>query len=460
MNKKLTVNFALGARTVTGSNFLISNGKRTFLVDCGLLQGVKAAEDINREEFPYDTSKVDALFVTHAHMDHVGRIPKLVKDGFKGQIFSTHPTKDLGEVMLEDSLGVLTKEAEHDELPPLYTTDDIKHSMNLWDSVEYHEPVFFDKGTEDEISFVFRDAGHILGSAMVEITYNKKKIVFTGDLGNTPAPLLRDTEMLTDTDYLFMESVYGDRNHEPISVRDENLKRIITESMNRGGTLVIPAFSLERTQDLLFKINNMVEGGLIPRVPIYLDSPLAIKVTDIYKKNSKYFNHDAQSIIHHGDDIFNFPGLVRTASSDESKAINHVQGAKVVIAGSGMMNGGRVVHHARNYLPHPENTLMLVGYQAAGTPGRLIDEGAKYINLFGVETAVRARIEKVMGYSAHKDSDHLVEMVGPLKGTVKQVFVILGELKSSLFLAQRIKDEYGIPVSVPDRGDIVELDCN
>ena len=460
MSKKLTINFVLGARSVTGSNFLISSPKRNILVDCGLLQGVKMADDINREDFSYDPASVDALFVTHAHMDHIGRIPKLVRDGFKGPIYSTNATKDLATLMLDDALHLLTREAEREGLPPMYELADVKHTMAMWHGFEYHQPVHIDKDTDEEIQVVLRDAGHVLGSAMIEITYNGKKVVFTGDLGNNPAPILRDTETLTDTDYLVMESVYGDRNHESRDDRDAKLQRIITEAIGRGGVLLIPAFSLERTQDLLFEINNMVEKKLIPRVPIYLDSPLAIGITEVYKKYDRLFNHDAQSIIRHGDDIFNFPGLIKTPSTDESKAIGYTQGPKIIIAGSGMMNGGRIIHHARNYLPNPQNTLLLVGYQALGTPGRYIDEGASAVSLYGMEVEVKAKIEKIFGYSAHKDSDHLAAMVEPIASKVKHIYIILGEPKSSFFLAQKISDNYGVQVSVPERGESVELDMS
>jgi metallo-beta-lactamase family protein len=331
--------------------------------------------------------------------------------------------------------------------------------MTLWKSVDYHQPLFFGEGDE-KVTVVFRDAGHVLGSSMIEFAYGSKKVVFTGDLGNSPAPLLRDTEVLTDTDYLLMESVYGDRNHEDRSERDEKLREIILRSVARGGTLMIPAFSLERTQDLLFVLNEMVEHGKIPRVPVYLDSPLAIDITAVYKKYEKIFNHDTQSIIKSGDDIFKFPGLIMTPDTEQSKAINHAPSPKIIIAGSGMMNGGRIVHHAKNYLGDPKNTILLVGYQAIGTPGRLIDEGMKDIMFFGEKVKVRASVEKIFGYSAHKDSDHLAAMVEPLVGKVKEVFIILGEPKSSFFLAQKISDHYGVNVSVPERGDKVVLDMS
>jgi metallo-beta-lactamase family protein len=459
-NKKFIVNFALGARTVTGSNFCISNDKHKFLVDCGLLQGAATASEINREDFPYSPSDIEALFITHSHMDHVGRIPKLVKDGFNGIIYSTHASRDIAKLMLDDAVNLLAHEAVREGKMPLYIKEDVAKTMSLWQSVDYHEPLFFDKGTDDQIAVIFRDSGHVLGSSMIEFSYGQKKVVFTGDLGNSPSPLLRDTEKLTDTDYLLIESVYGDRNHEDLETRDIKLREIIINSIRRGGALVIPAFSLERTQDLLFKLNEMVEHNTIPKVAIYMDSPLAIALTEVFKKYEHLFNHDTQAIIKKGDDIFNFPGLKVTKETEESKAILHSPNPKIIIAGSGMINGGRIVHHVKNYLPDPKSTILLVGYQAVGTPGRLIDDGATEVNLFGEKVEVKAHIEKISGYSAHKDSDHLAAMIEPLVGKVKEVFVILGEPKASFFLAQKISDNYGVNVSVPERGDTVELDMS
>ncbi len=452
--KECTIEFHGGAQTVTGANFLCSAEGASFLVDCGLLQGVKIGDDRNRGHFGYDPSVPEALFVTHAHIDHVGKIPKLVRNGFKGTIYSTAPTKEITELMLYDSLEVLSHEAKRDNLPPLFTEDDIIHTMKLWKDVEYHHPVHI-----GPFSIVLRDAGHILGSAMVEATYNKKKILFTGDLGNSPAPILKDTEAIHDIDYMVMESVYGDRNHEPKEERREKLQQAILDSVKRGGVLLVPAFSLERTQELLFEINNLVEHHKLPYLPIFLDSPLAIKVTAIYKKYSSYFNKDTQSIIRHGDDIFNFKGLHMTLTTEESIAIKDAPNPKIIMAGSGMSNGGRIVHHEKRYLSDSKNTLLLVGYQAVGTPGRMLEDGVKEINFFGDEIKVRATIVNIRGYSAHKDSDHLLEFVGGSKDTLKKVFIAMTEPKSGSFMAQRISDTYGIDVTVPKFKDKITLEC-
>ena len=438
---------------MTGSNFLIEFGNKKFLVDCGLEQGSKYADEQNHNPFAYDPTSIDVLFVTHGHLDHVGRIGKLVKDGFRGQIYSTPPTKEIGELVMIDSMKIVNRAAEEDQKEPLYLQPDVDNALARWNTKDYHEPMMFDCEGEP-LTVTFRDAGHILGSSMVVFSYKGTKIAFTGDLGNTPSTLMADTEVMRDIDYLAIESVYGDRNHEMHFERKQKLQDIILRTVKEKGILIIPAFSVERTQELLFELNDMVENKEVPRVPTYLDSPLAIKVTDVFKRNKKYLNKSVQERMK-SDDIFDFPGLIRVGDSEESKAIKEVPGPKIIIAGAGMMNGGRVVHHAKNYLNNPHATLLVVGYQAPGTLARLLVDGIKMVRLFGIEVEVRARVETLTGYSAHKDSDDLVSFVEPMVGRLKKVFVILGELRASLFLAQRIKDTYNVETSVPDKGDKV-----
>lgn len=454
-NKNAVISFENGTRSVTGSNFLIEFGNKHFLIDCGLEQGSKYADEQNYEPFAYDPASIDALFVTHGHLDHVGKIAKLVKDGFRGQIYSTPPTKEIGELVMVDSMKIINRSAEEEGREPLYLQPDVDKALAHWDTKDYHQPMMFDCNNEP-LTVTFRDAGHILGSSMVVFSYMGTKIAFTGDLGNSPSSLMSDTEVMHDIDYLAIESVYGDRNHEMHFERKQKLKGIITRTIKDEGILVIPAFSVERTQELLFELNDMVESREIGRVPIYLDSPLAIKVTEVFKRHKKYLNTHVQERMS-SDDIFDFPGLIRVQDSEESKAIKEVPGPKIIIAGAGMMNGGRVVHHAKNYLNNPHATFLIVGYQAPGTLARLLVDRIKTVRLFGVEVEVRAKIEALTGYSAHKDSDDLVTFVEPMVGRLKKVFVILGELKSSLFLAQRIKDTYNVETLVPDKGDKVSI---
>ena len=450
--KELNLGFYGGAGATTGSNFLISDGEKRILIDCGLTQGCRFCEDVNREDFHYDPKRIDVLVVTHAHIDHVGRIPKLVRDGFRGTIYSTPPTREIAELMMTDSLGVLGKEARGEGKPLIYEEADVTKAMSLWKELPYHETL-----TIGGFNIELKDSGHILGSSIVVFTYGKKKIAFTGDLGNSPAPLLRDTEPLTGLDYLVIESVYGDREHEGVGRRKEMLEQNFEDTVPRSDTLMIPAFSLERTQELLYEINSLVEGGRIPKLPIYIDSPLAIDVTKIYKKYANYFNSDARGVIKSGDDIFHFPGLVFTYTTLESKAIRNVKPPKIVIAGSGMSNGGRIIHHEKLYLPDPASTLLIIGYQVPGSLGRMLQDGAKSVRILGEDVVSRARIETIRGYSAHKDSSALLDVVAGSADSLKRVFVVLGEPRSSLFLAQRVRDYLGIEATVPVLGAEVTI---
>jgi metallo-beta-lactamase family protein len=451
---KLKVTFCSGAGTVTGANFLIEGNGKKFLVDCGLIQGEKLAEDLNWDKFPYDASEIDILFITHGHIDHIGRIPKLISEGFNGKIISTIPTKEITEIMLADTAHLLARDEEHG-LAEIYSVENIKKALSLWETLEYGQKLNVDHGFQ----FSYKDAGHILGSGMLEIIYNNKKIIFTGDLGNSPSPLLRDTEKIKDVDYLFMESVYGDRNHEDRDVRKKKLEEMIRENYQRKGTLIIPTFSLERTQELLYEIDSLIEANAIPRMPIFLDSPLAIKLTAVYRKYEKYFNPTALKIINAGDDIFDFIGLKMTPETDDSKAILNVPDPKIIMAGSGMSNGGRILHHEKNYLPHANNTILLIGYQSVGTLGRSIQNGTKKIHIQGEDVHIKAHVEMISGYSGHKDSDHLVEFVSDTAKTVKKVFLLMGEPRASMFLAQKLRDNLDVEAFTPLSGEQVILDC-
>lgn len=446
------VTFWSGIGSVTGANFLVEFGSTRVLVDCGLIQGEKIAQLENRDPFGYDPASINILFITHAHLDHVGRIPKLVKEGFRGEIYSTPETKALAELILEDAVGLLDKEAREQGILPLYELQDMKLAMSLWKTIPYHTETSF-----NGFSVYLKDAGHILGSSMIWFMYEGKKIVFTGDLGNTPTPLLRDTESLEGADYVVMESVYGDRNHESKDERSNKFKEIITNTISRGGTLVIPAFSLERTQVIIYEINKLVEAKSIPSVPVYIDSPLATRVTEVYKNSTHLFNERAQAEIKAGDDLFNFPRLTYTASAEESREIDHSKQSKIIIAGSGMSIGGRVRHHEELYLPDPKSTVLLVGYQTLGSIGRHLLEGAKKVIIDKRDVKVNAHIESILGFSSHKDSDHLVELASTAQKSAQKIFVAMGEPKASAFLAQRINNELGMKAVCPERGAAYEL---
>jgi len=445
----------MGVGTVTGANFLLESpaGSR-ILVDCGLVQGEKVALEENREAFPYDLATIKALIITHAHLDHVGRIPKLVKEGYSGPIYSTPETKALAELVLNDAAGILASEASQEGKPPLYDLNDVQKVFPQWKTIPYHQAFKI----TDDISIFLKDAGHILGSSMVEVTVSgTTKILFTGDLGNSPAPLLRDTEPIGDVDYLVMESTYGDRNHEPKEERVKEFERIIKETLARGGTLVIPTFSIDRTQVLLYELNNLVEQGRVPKVPVFVDSPMAIKATEIYKASESLFNDTAKAQIARGDDIFKFPRLEYTLSQGESRDIERIHSAKIILAGSGMSVGGRVISHEERFLPDPKSTILFVGYQSAGSLGRELADGAKNVHIHGHEVKVRAHIEMLYGYSAHKDSDHLVEFVVTASNRLKEAFVVMGEPGASMHLAQRLNDELKVKAIVPVRLKEYEL---
>lgn len=452
MHNTAKITFHGGTGSVTGANFLLEVDDKKFLVDCGLTQGYKVADDVNWKPFLYDPKTIDALFITHGHVDHIGRIPKLIHEGFKGEIYSTEPTRAIALPMLEDTASILSSNVEL-ELDKIYTGETIARALSLWKGVPYHEKITL----APEIEVTFWNAGHILGSAMILFSCHGKKILFTGDLGNTPSPLLPPPDRITDADYLIMESVYGDRNHEERDIRRRLLAEVIQDNHKRKGTLVIPTFSLERSQELLFELDTLHEDNRIPVMPIFFDSPLAIRLTDVFKRYKEYFNENAQKALSPGKYLFDFPGLHNTLQTEESKMIAEVPGPKIVIAGSGMSTGGRVVHHEKHYLPDPNNTLLLTGYQAVGTPGRLIEEGLKRVHITGDDIVIRAHVEKISGYSGHMDSDGLLNFVENLGDSLKKVFVVMGEPKSSMFLVQKLRDNLAIEAYAPERGDSVEL---
>jgi metallo-beta-lactamase family protein len=452
---KLT--FYGGVGTVTGANFLLEVEGLKILIDCGLVQGQKFAENLNRSEFIYNPAEIDYLLVTHAHIDHIGRIPKLVKDGFKGQIISTPETRELAEFLLEDTVKILETEARHEGILPLYEVADLGPTFALWTTISYHNI----KQLKNNVNIYYKDAGHILGSAMIEISHNGKKMVFTGDLGNSPSILLKDTEDILDADYILMESVYGDRNHEPKEARTNKLRQVIEDTIKNKRTLIIPAFSLERSQMLIYEMNEIFEGGEIKQqIPVFLDSPLAIKITSVYKKYSEDFNDKVFADIKSGDDIFNFPRLKFIVQGGESQMIEKVPNPKIIIAGSGMSVGGRVILHEKHYVSNPNAEILFVGYQAVGTLGRELQSGVKTVEIFGEKKEVRAKIESISGYSSHKDSDHLLEFVEKAAegGKLKKVFCVMGEPKSSLFLVQKLRDNLGVDAVYPEFKQIVEID--
>jgi len=447
----MKITFYGGTGSVTGANFLVEHsgeaGDIKFAVDCGMMQGSKIADSFNRDPFLYNPADLSFLLVTHAHIDHIGRIPKLVKDGFAGKIVSTPETKEIAAVLLEDAFSIMESDSRKDGVLPIYEKKDIEKALSLWQTIPYHT----DFSLNNDLKIYLKDSGHILGSSMIEIISKEERVVFTGDLGNSPSLLLNDTEDITDANYIVMESVYGDRNHEPKEERREKLKQVILDTIKEKRTLIIPAFSLERTQTILYEMNDFFESGVIPEIPVFVDSPLASKITKIYEKSNN-LKQSVKDEIKAGDDVFKFPKLRFTVLANESEKISMTRAPKIIIAGSGMSTGGRVIHHEKDNVGNPNATILLVGYQSVGTLGRKLQDGLKEVQIYGQIMPVKARIDTITGYSSHKDSDHLTAFVEKANesGKLKKVFVVMGEPKSSLFLVQRLRDELNVKAENPE----------
>ncbi len=457
----MKLSFHGGARVVTGACHLLETADANILIDCGLFQGSRECEDANFEPFGFLPADIDAVIITHAHIDHIGRLPKLVREGFRGDIFSTAATRDLAEALLEDALHI-TERAAHDgraapasggrEREALYGAEDVRLAMAHWHALPYHET-----HTIKDIAFALNDAGHILGSAMVEVRVEGKRLLFTGDLGNIPSVLLPPPDGVVGVEYLIMESAYGTRTHEAPEERTLKLERAVEDAAARRGTLLIPAFATERTQDILFLLNEMAHQKRIPEMPIFIDSPLAIRITEVYERYPAAYKEEIRALFREHPNLFRARKLRFTPSVEESKAINNVMPPKVIIAGSGMMAGGRILHHARRYLSDPDSILLIAGYQAAGSLGRKLIEGGKTVRILGEEIAVRAEIRKINGFSAHADNPQLYAFVEAQRDTLKHVFVVQGEEEQAQGLAQQIADRLGVPAVAPIQGQVFEI---
>ncbi|MBU0731602.1 MBL fold metallo-hydrolase [Patescibacteria group bacterium] len=448
---KLT--FLGAAGEVTGSSYLVETESAKFLVDCGMFQGGHFSEDKNLEKWKFEPAELDFIIITHSHLDHCGRLPKLVKNGFKGKIYSTHATSDFMEIFLADSAHVIRMEARRRKKPALYEENDVKAMSKLLVGENYNEKIQPKEGIE----FRLRDAGHILGSAIIELWIEDKKIVFSGDLGNPPVPIVNPPEFIDEADYVLLESTYGGRVHEDSRTRRLMLSSAIYEVATMKGILMIPAFAMERTQEVLFELNALEENNDIPPIDIYLDSPLAIKAMSVFRKHEALFNVEAHSLIDSGDDIFDFSGLTMTESTEASKAIKTKPNPKMIIAGSGMCHGGRIMHHLKDHLGNYKNQVLIVGYQVKGTLGRRLVENEKVVRIYGQEIKVEAKTRAIGGYSAHGDQPKLLEWVEKYKKKPKGMFIVHGEPDQSYALADAIKTQFDIQAAVPSQFESVDL---
>lgn len=474
----MNITFLGATKTVTGSNFLLEGAGKKILVDCGLYQGKAKEERENYEDFAYDVHDIDFMLLTHAHIDHSGRIPKLYVAGYRGPIYATKATCDLCAIMLPDSGHIQEMEnvwqnkkrarVGKKELPPLYTAQDAIDCLEIFRPVSYDEIIDLD----ENISVRFNDAGHMLGSSIIEVWVKEdgetKKIVFTGDLGNNDIPLLDSPTMIETADYLVMESTYGGRLHNRNDDKAELFLNIVAETLDNGGNVIIPSFAVGRTQEILYELNKLKEQkndeeflkkyDTLMKAPVYVDSPLAISATEVFKQNMNLFDEEVRQEIQKGDNPLEFPGLKFTQTVEESRALNDDQHPHIIISASGMCEVGRIKHHLKHNLWNPKNTILFVGYQAPGTLGAKIVSGEKKVKIFGEEIVVNARIEYIEGYSGHADQEWLLNFVYSFITKPKHIFLVHGEPEGQKILKEKLLETTDIPVTIPDYGEDYNLD--
>jgi metallo-beta-lactamase family protein len=458
----MQITFCGAAETVTGSCHLVETDGLKILLDCGLFQGRREVEDRNRESFPFKPEEIDVVLLSHAHLDHVGLIPRLVKEGFSGEVVTTPPTAQIAKVILTDSAHIQVEEAAYrarkarrrgERAPsPLYDVGDVLDSVDAFrHRVPYEQPVTL----KNDVEAVFHDAGHILGSATIELRAEGKELLFSGDLGNRHRPIVRDPSDPPHADIVLIESTYGNRRHRSLDDSVVELREAIDTVIGRGGNLLIPSFALERTQEVLYELFLMWEKKELPRCKIFLDSPLAIATTRIFARHLGYFDAEGKDVFSQSPNPFDFPPLHTTQTTEESKAINAIPEGNIIIAGSGMCTGGRIIHHLRHNLWQEEAGVIFVGYQARGTLGRTIIEGADRVSIFGEETAVRAQIWTVNGFSAHADQPILLNWLK--KTSPGHVFLVHGEQESLQGFKQAIEEKLTVDAQIPAWKEAVEV---
>jgi metallo-beta-lactamase family protein len=464
MSNDISIQFLGAAGTVTGSRFLLSNATTKVMVDCGMFQGLKELRLKNWNPLAVDPAQVDAVLLTHAHLDHSGYLPKLVKDGFRGQIFASHYTAKLAEVVLRDSARIQTEDAKyaakkgfskHNPPQALYEEPDVDQTMQLFSDVP------FNTRTEivPNVFATFHPSGHILGAAFLEVEFFSKRLLFTGDMGRPNHPLLVAPDLIPagHFDAIVTESTYGDREHQPTTT---DFETIINKTIDRGGSVLIPAFAVDRTEVILVQLRELMQAGRVRRVPIYADSPMALKALDFYREAINERSAEIRPEISDqwaGSDPFDPGTLVELRSVDESKSINNPESPCIIISASGMATGGRVVHHLRNMITNPIHTVVLVGYQALGTRGRSLADGAEFVKMHGELVEVKAEIEQIQSFSVHADGDELIAWMKTSSEAPGQVFVVHGEAGAAEVFSDRIKSQLAFKSMAPHDGQIVAL---
>jgi len=465
----MKIRFLGAARQVTGSRTLVEASGLKVLVDCGLYQE-RAYLDRNWEPFPIPPEEIGTVLLTHAHLDHCGYVPRLVREGYRNPILTTRPSIELAEIVLLDTAHIQEEDAAyklkrhkkegrkgpHPEIP-LYTVEDARRSFPLFRAVDYLDPVRLNGG----LTVRFHDAGHILGSSMISLEVREnggsRRIVFTGDIGQRDRPLVHDPSVFDSADYVVMESTYGDRTHDDPAPIDLLLERIITETVGFGGNVLIPVFALERAQEILFYLGNLIRAGRLPRLPVFLDSPMAVEVTKVFGRYPSYLEPEAVRLLKVGRQPFDFPGLKVITSTEESKAVNKLKTPCVIMAGSGMCTGGRIKHHLSQNVQRPESTILFVGYQASGTLGRLILERKPEVRINGQTLRLRARIAQIFGFSGHADRTGLLRWLETFKTAPRRLFLTHGEEDAALSLASHIAREKRWDVEVPRYDEAFDL---
>ena len=473
----MKITFLGATKTVTGSNFLVEGAGKKFLVDCGMWQGKAEDELKNSQEFQYDPKEIDFVLLTHAHIDHSGRIPKLYNEGFRNPVYAHKATCDLCALMLPDSGHIQEMKSQwknkkrlrkgEPAIPPIYTAEDAARCLEIFKPVKYDEIIEI----TPEIHVRYNDAGHMLGSSIIELWVKEgekeTKTVFTGDIGNNGIPLLSSPTMIDSTDYLVMESTYGSRLHMQNNEKAEMFLDIVSETLDNGGTVVIPSFAVGRTQEILYEVNKLKDNKndeefrrkykKLMKAPVYVDSPLAISATEVFRENTELFDEETKEEILRGDNPLEFPGLKFTMTADESKALNQDETPSIIISASGMCEVGRIKHHLKHNLWNPKSTILFVGYQAPGTLGYSLVNGAKTVKIFGDEIAVNAKIEYIEGYSGHADQEWLMNFIYSFLQKPKHIFLVHGEQESQEVLKEKIEKEANLPVTIPEYGETYEL---